>query len=95
MSINSKTDSPLVWRSQLEGNTDTFFNLYTDTHTHTHTHTRTQGTIRCLKAYLDVQSLPGKRKVAVAGRLAAPDQYRSAFTAVLRAPLLHCYFILH
>lgn len=50
-------------------------------HTHTDTHTnRVQWD--ALRSILYVPSLPGKRKVAVAGRLAAPDRYRSAFTAV-------------
>lgn len=47
---------------------------------HTHTHTVVQ--CNALRSILHVQSLPGKRKVAVAGRLTAPDRYRSAFTAV-------------
>lgn len=45
----------------------------------THTHKAQWDALRSIPY---VHSLPGKWKVAVAGRLTAPDRYRTAFTAV-------------
>lgn len=53
--------------------------LYLCTHINTQT-TRVQGDAS--RSILYVLSLPGKRTAAVAGRLTAPDRYRTAFTAV-------------
>lgn len=67
-----------------------FFNLFTQTHT-------------AWRPLLYLHSVPGKRKVAVAGRLSAPDQYRSAFTclcarlfsAVILSFAELCSFVVH
>lgn len=59
----------LDWRSHGEDNICTY------SLTCLHKRTQPEG-LSC------ICSVPGKRKVAVAGRLSAPDQYRSAFTCL-------------